>query len=245
MLRITDWRQIRMGQNDRAAVIGATGTGKTTLARYLVEDRAKRCSVVYDAKISDSISAWSTHAFYDDFERLKRAEEYRLIYRPSFRESMDGDAQEAFFEWIYWRRYTRLYIDEASAIRGGVNPPFSLQHILARGRERGISTVVSTQRPKRVPLIFFSEAEHFFIFRLNMVGDRERVFELTGIDPYEQTTLEKYEFFYYSVDTGQPSQRLKLNAASVTPTRNGLQTGVTQHARTKATSTISVQHKAA
>ena len=129
MLRISDWRQLRMGQNDRAAVIGATGTGKTTLARYLVEDKAKRCSVVYDPKISDAIGAWTTHTFYEDMDRLKRAEEFRLVYRPSFAESMDANAQEEFFQWIYWRRFTRLYIDEASAIRGGTNPPFSLQHI--------------------------------------------------------------------------------------------------------------------
>jgi hypothetical protein len=247
MLYITDWRQLRVGRTDRATVIGATGTGKTTLCRYLVEDPAKRCSVVYDAKISDAITRWqTTQRFFDSFDLLQRSEEDRLVYRPSFGESIDAAAQDDFFGWIYWRRYTRLYIDEATALQGGVNPSWNLQACLARGREHGVSTVIATQRPKRVPLILFSESEHFFIFRLNLIEDRLRVYELTGIDPVEQTSLENHEFFYYSALTGQRSNRLKLNPASVSPTTRGLHlVGGTNARARKTASTLQVQHAAA
>jgi len=247
MLYITSWDQIRIGRNDRVALIGATGTGKTTFARYLVEDPNKRNSVVYDAKISDAITRWqTTQRFYEDFDLLQRSQENRLVFRPSFAESLDAEAQDAFFEWIYWRRYTRLYIDEATALKGGTNPSFHLQACIARGRERGVSTVIASQRPKRVPLILFSESEHFVVFRLNLMEDRLRVYELTGIDPVEQTTLENYEFFYYSALTGQSSNRLKLDPASVSPTTRGLHLVGGNNARPRAAaSAISLQHKAA
>ncbi len=201
---------LRIGKNDRAILIGATGSGKTTLARYLVEDDAKPYSVTYDAKISESIGKWEGHQFYDDFDSLTEAKERRLIFRPSFLESVDKQQQELFFAWIYERWYTRLYIDEAYALLGGINPSFYLQAILSRGRERGISTIIATQRPKRIPLITLSESEHVFLFRLNMVEDRIRAYELTGIDPLDQTSLRNYEFFYFNALSGKSTSKMTL-----------------------------------
>lgn len=206
-----DFNALRIGRNDRAIFIGATGCGKTTLARYIIEDSNKEYSVVYDAKISDAISKWSTtQTIYTDFNKLIEAEEKRLIYRPPYTEERDPYAQERFFEWIYWRYRTRLYIDEAYAVLGGNNPSFHLQACITRGRERGISTVIATQRPKRIPLIFMSEAEHYYVFRLQHPDDRFRVEELTGITIEEQIELKQFEFYYFNVFTGK-SNKLKLN----------------------------------
>lgn len=204
-----------MGRDDRAAIVGATGSGKTTLARFLIEDANKRHSIVYDPKISTAIDEWlyEPHEPYYNFEQLQEAKQPRLIYRPNYRESLDPYAQDAFFQWIYERRWTRVYVDEAYALLGGSSPSFHLQACLSRGRERGISTIVATQRPKRIPLITLSEAEHFYIFRLNLLEDRIRVYELTGVDPMEQTTLERFEFFYYNALWGERSSRLRLNLA--------------------------------
>jgi len=218
MIQVNDWRQLQMGVNDRATLIGATGTGKTTLARFLVEDKYKRNSVVYNNKPSDSISLWrDTQILYTDFDTIQDVETPRMIYTPPLRESLNPDLQDRFFDWIYFRRYTRLYIDEANALRGGVNPSYYLQACICRGRERGIGVVTGTQRPHRVPMILMSEAEHFFIFRLNMLQDRQRVWEMTGISVDEQTDLEQYEFFYYNAIIGQRSNRLKINPSRVTP----------------------------
>jgi len=231
MLYVTDWKQLAIGRDDRATLIGATGTGKTTLARFLIEDKYKRYSVVYDNKPSDTIAGWNdTQNVYCDFDLLQEADEERLIYTPPVYETLDAALQDRFFEWIYQRRYTRLYIDEASALRGGTNPSYHLQACICRGRERGISTITGTQRPARVPLILMSESEHFFVFRLNMINDRQRVTEMTGISVAEQIDLTRYEFFYYNAVIGQRSGKLVINSSRVTPHTQKFSNGVTQNA---------------
>jgi len=204
------WRRIKLGRNDRGVLIGATGCGKTTLARFLIEDVNKPYSVVYDPKISESIGKWP-HTFYYDFGQLQEAEERRLIYRPPVEEEQDAYAQNRFFQWVYWREHTRLYVDEAYALLGGSNPSFYLQACLSRGRERGISTLIATQRPSRIPLITLSEAEHFYIFRLNLPQDQRRIEEITGITVEEQLSLEQFQFFYWNAITGRHPVKLKLS----------------------------------
>lgn len=242
MLYIQDWRQLAMGRDDRATLIGATGTGKTTLARFLIEDKYKRNSVVYDNKPSDTVALWAdTQIVYRDFGLLQEAEEERIIYTPPVTETLDASLQDRFFEWIYTRRYTRLYIDEASALRGGTNPSYHLQACLCRGRERGIGVITGTQRPSRVPVILMSEAEHFYIFRLNMLTDRQRVYEMTGISVNEQTDLMQHEFFYYNAILGHRSNKLKINSTRVTPhTRHTNQWSDTNERQSTSAASISV-----
>lgn len=210
MINTINFEQLRLGKDDRGLLVGATGCGKTTLANFLLQDRNKPYVVVYDAKISDSISKWNEYTFCYTLSSLEEEEAKKLVYRPSIYDSVDSEKQDEFFQWVYNRKYTRLYIDEAYALLGGANPAFHLQACLSRGRERGISTLIATQRPKRIPLITMSEAEHIYIFRLNLLEDKNRVYELTGIDIEEQNTLNNYEFFYYNALSGFKSKKLKL-----------------------------------
>lgn len=205
-----EWSELKLPRNDRGVLIGATGSGKTFLAKYLVEDADKPYSVTYDAKISESIGKWTNHEFITDFDALMESEARRIVYRPNYIEAIDAQAQDSFFRWIYERQHTRLFVDEAYAVTGGTNPSFHFQACLARGRERGISTLIATQRPHRIPLVTLSEAEHYWIFRLTLLQDRKRVEEITGITAEEQLDLKNHEFFYFSVFEGRYPQRLKI-----------------------------------
>lgn len=201
-----DWSLVKMGRNDRGALIGATGTGKTYLARFLIEDVDKPHSVVYDTKPSEAIAEWD-HEFIESIDELQEIDpgkQRRVIYRPSRFEMRDVVVQDKFFEWVYVNGSRRVFIDEAGSIAGGSNPGYNLQDCLTRGREKGVSTLVGTQRPARIPVVLMSEAEHYYIFRLNWPYDREKVTELTGgnITVRDQLTLNEYEFFYFNAIKG-------------------------------------------
>lgn len=207
---------LRIGRNDRATLVGQTGCGKTTLAEFLIEDRNKRCSVAFDPKGSESVAKWNgSHKRYsslmDLIEGAEEREEERLIFTPDALIAESPELHEALFAWVYDRGYTRLYIDEATSLQGGTNPSRYLTACLNRGRERGISTIVSTQRPARIPSNIISEAQHFYIFKLLLRADRQRIEELTGIQIEEQTTLKHYEFFYWNASNGAYPKKLKLN----------------------------------
>jgi hypothetical protein len=71
--------------------------------------------------------------------------------------------------------------------------------------------VIATQRPKRIPLLFKSEVEHMYIFKLNLHEDQIVVAQMTDIDPLDIKDLRDFEFIYYNCLTGQRSNILTLD----------------------------------
>lgn len=195
-------------RGDRAVFVGQTGSGKTTLARELLKSR--RYVVVLDAK---GMITWPGYHVCRSFKALTIAKAERLIYRPDPLMSADDSELEAFFSWVYLRRYCTLYIDELflpPAIVGDTFPPHFGANF-TRGRELGIEVWTASQRPKRIPQVALSESEHAYIFHLKMPQDRDRVQEFTGIEAARIQQLPKYDFLYSRQDAGvQGPLRLNL-----------------------------------
>lgn len=203
-VRLSD---IMPGPTDRAICIGQTGSGKTTLAQFLCATR--EFVVALDPK---GLLKWPGYTRVTTLERavaLKAKEHPRIIYAPTYAELQDAETIDQFFQWIYQRRNCTVYVDETAAITDATNFPFHFGACYMRGRERNIEVFASTQRPARVPLIVFSEAEHVYCFRLNMPGDRERVEQMTGIPAEVIRELPKREFIY-APQEGDYSPPMKL-----------------------------------
>lgn len=181
-------------KGDRAVIIGWTGSGKTTLAEILV--LKKPFVVVYDPK---GLIAWK------GFKRVTRLLEAkslnpiaypRIIYAPCHEEDGDQLTIDSFFEWIYYRKNTCVYIDEVYSVSSRGQIPHFYRAILTRGREMGICTISSTQRPMEIPQFVLSESEHYYVFRMRLPQDKDKVKKIIGLDNERIEALEKYQFFY-------------------------------------------------
>lgn len=207
------FEELMPGDTDRAALVGQTGCGKTTLARYLCSQRPY--VVVLDPK---GLIDWPGYKVYRQLSHLTNATEARLVYRPVYEELQDAETVDAFFEWVYRRQNTTLFIDEVYAIAKGDVFPWHYGACLTRGRELNISVFTATQRPARVPGIVFSESEYVYCFKLKLPRDRERVEEMAGVDADAIAGLPKHHFFFAPQD-GPVRGPLKLALGSGAPER--------------------------
>ena len=228
------WNAIKLGRYDRGVLIGKTGCGKTTLARFLIEDDNKPYSVTWNPKGSENVFKWNqTHI--NNLTELKESQDARLVYTPHPTLAEDENDQYDFFYWIYERQYTRVYIDEATAIVYSANKaPRYLTAVLNRGRERGISSLTATQRPSGVPMNILAESEHYYVFRTLLPQDQQRIEAITGITIEKQIALNDHEFYYFNLSRGLFPTKLKLNlgdlnyarrtSRTTTPVSNGVKT---------------------
>lgn len=180
---------------DRAFFVGQTGSGKTTLARELLKQR--RYVVVMDGK---GLLDWPEMKLIKKFDQLTTATEEKMIWRPTHEELRDEEAIDKFFEWIYLRGNTCVYVDEAATVTRGEEIPSYYHGCITRGREHGVEMWSGTQRPSRVPQVLMSEAEHFYAFRLKMPRDREKVEAMSGIEQDKLAVIPKHQFFYAPQD---------------------------------------------
>lgn len=201
--------------SDRAVIVGQTGSGKTELAKHLLASRP--FVVVLDPKRRFTSSGYET---LTTLSAVTKSKNERLIYRPQhdvLRDWQDSDGDiERFFEWIFKRGNTTLYVDEAYLVTQGDNLPRYYHACLAQGRELGIATWSATQRPMRVPQVILSEAEHVYTFRLQLPQDRGKVEAVTGLDRHLIGALSKYEFYYSPADESKVGP-LKLSLPSDSP----------------------------
>lgn len=186
---------------ERVAFVGQTGSGKTTAIIALLD----RLWGVRQIQVQDGKgdSGWKRLAV-PHVTRLETVIRYRwpqypmVIWTPTPRDLKERDPLDAWCQWVYDRHHTIAVVDEVTLICPGTDPTLGLLSILTRGRDLDITTIVGTQRPRRVPLIMFTEAQHIFCFFLQDKKDRERVAEFTH-PIMAQEVPDDHGFWYYNV----------------------------------------------
>ncbi len=204
--------QISLRANDRVFICGKTGTGKTYLARHLTQ-RLTRL-VVLDGK--GTLGSWELEPWDREARRALKANEpirTRVVLG-----SVTGDPVDywvSVLETLYSVSNVTIYIDEVyMIIDPGTRAPAIFTALYTQGRELGIGVWAATQRPTWIPLVCMSEAEHFWMFRLNLEEDRKRMSAFMGPDVMQP--IRDVHGYYYMRDVwDDPIYQAKFDSASV------------------------------
>lgn len=151
-----------------------------------------------DPKRRNDFGGWAVTEGARDVVRDWPRHTARVIARPALLEDERAWA-DALCRHAYYTERCTLALDELpEGVTANVKVPW-LDVCLKRGREAAITTYVATQRPMDIPLSILSQAEHMFVFDLNVKGDRDRVQEVIG--EYRPPTLE-HGFVHWTPLTG-------------------------------------------
>lgn len=187
-------KPITIQADERVAIIGATGSGKTVLAKYLLSNSAR--AVVIDPKHTFVLQDFRV----SNTRPMFLGKKYHIIYRPV----VDDDDKLSGVLHTYWKSGdTIIYIDELSTMVDGYPKSIQVLSEIARtGRERRVGLWVTMQRPRWVPRLFLTESEHMMIFSLRSGEDRTYVAGFAG-DEVKRTN-DKFNFWYVSPEYDRP-----------------------------------------
>jgi hypothetical protein len=187
---------IKVKSHERVAIIGATGSGKTVLAKRLLKDQNR--IIFIDPKHTLNIpgvnlsKSWRLPVFSDNF---------KMIVRP--RRGDDERLADFFFKLFKKGRVT-IYIDELSTLVDFFPMATQqLEDIVRTGREKRVAVWAAMQRPRHVPLLFLSESEVFFIFRIRSEDDRKHIEGFAGTKQVNEK-LPMLNFWFIRADEDHP-----------------------------------------
>lgn len=180
--------------DDRVFVCGKTGCGKTFFVKNTLLLGYPRV-VFWDIKRQNA--DWPHSILVRNPDALKAAlllpQNSRILYQPT--DIGQGDFDEVCGH-VYAHGNIAIYIDEVAFITGGNQIERNHKLLLIMGRSRGIGVVTGTQRPKDISNFCISEAEHFFIGRLQLEDDVKKISRLLPKKHRELQRIPKYSFLY-------------------------------------------------
>ena len=143
-----------------------------------------------------------------DFEVCRTLEECmnatckKIIYAPCYDEyNLEGF--DNFFNWIFARQNTILWIDELMSIGTVHKYPMGLHKLMIMGRSKHIGVWSCTQRPSGIPSIVPANSKYFFVFNLYLNADRKKMVETTGFDELNQIP-EGHNFWFCKMGAEKP-----------------------------------------
>jgi len=206
-----NWRQ-----GEHIALIGPTGTGKTTIAHSLLEHRDYVC--VLAVKEHDDTLERFKHGPEYDKSRYKVIKKFppdyptrRVVLWIKPRSIVDREDQSTkiyhALNLMYLQGGWCIYFDEAGYIAGNLGLSGALGILLNQGRSSYISVVATVTRPHsmiaRVPVETMNQCRHLIVFKYTDIEkDGKACAQIAGINSRE---MEHYmrALAYHPAKNGQ------------------------------------------
>jgi ABC-type dipeptide/oligopeptide/nickel transport system ATPase component len=203
----TDHRLPEVRLNDRMAIFGMTGSGKSVLAHYLFQSVPNKlpteknpmgfwrmCIDVTDSVIENSLT-------FEDPRNVPWDEAASLRFVPdigTLEESINAVYEEIMNHGSCW-----VWLDEANEVSSAHRTIVGLRRILLQGRKFQIGNVSVTPRPVDITKSITTQSEHHFIFTLIEQDDRKRVAKNIGLELEEfdevMAGLEPFGYLWFSI----------------------------------------------
>lgn len=177
----------------RTVIVGSTGSGKTFVACWLLASRDwhLRPWFVIDFK-GDSLIG---DIGMQEISVLDRPPRKPGLYRVPVIPNVTDEALTQFFWRVWENENAGVYVDEGFMIPRR-DPGFSA--LLTQGRSKRIEMITLVQRPVWCDRFIFSEANHYYIMKLQLLDDRKYV---SGyLDGASIDRLPRFHSYWYSAD---------------------------------------------
>jgi len=218
-------------QGEHILISGATKSGKTALARHVVEQRAQRGGyvVVFVAKPNRDetiIEDYLNKGFvkWTKFKKPSTWERRVLLWPNTSRLKTDKEKlahqKDVFldaFDKINDKGKWTVQIDEGlytvSPTFLGMSENLAMSH--AVGRSNNLTMVTLTQRPAHLPLIIYGSASHAFVGRTRELSDQKRLAELGALESSRELAARiagngRHDFTWIPVAPDWPAETINL-----------------------------------
>lgn len=198
---------LKLNPDERGAVIGQTGTGKSVLStQLLLASKSKRIAIIDPKGMFD----FGDMDVVSNPARIVRGKLDRFIYRPKAEALTDLSGYDAVYKYCYDKGDFLIYTDDILGVMSRTRYPHYLQVCYQMGRAKRVSMLSAFQRPAWVPLFLCSEASKFFLFHLTVKTDIQRVQQF--VPDYAPDRLhDKFTFMFYDIYREQESKAMKIN----------------------------------
>ena len=190
--------QIRL--NDRVAIFGGTGSGKSILAQVMFRSLPIQWwKVIID--ITDSIIEPTALTFYDPNE-IPWDKAYNLRFVPDINLDLEEQIDVLYLN-IFYHGACWVWLDEANEITTAHHTAWGLRKVLLQGRKAYVGHLSCTPRPADISKSIVTQAQYLITFALVDYDDRIRVARYIGMtaDEFdlEISQLGEFEYLMYDV----------------------------------------------